>query len=174
MHLHPGVLPLHILFVPLNCCQTITDPYNSPDTQWLSPGSLFFFFTHPILPPLTLLFQFSPPPLAILPSGIPGVLSVTVVFTTPLWCWHGWCILVCNDVFFQIDSNWAIMHGNNEKTPTTVNWGRDVWTELLVLGNTLPLDLIPSPLITLHYPIMHTNFILKLINNSDDLNYSEA
>lgn len=60
------------------------------------------------------------------------------------------------------------------KHPQLSTEARDVWTELLVLGNTLPLDLIPSPLITLHYPIMHTNFILKLINNSDDLNYSEA
>lgn len=155
MHLHPSIIPLHILFVPLNYCQTITDPYNSPDTQWLSLGSPFFH--PPYSSPFTLLFQFSPPPKTILPPGIPGVLSLTVVFVRPVWCWHGWCILVCNDVFFQIDSNWALAHDNNEKTPITVNWGHVMlWAEFLLLSNKLILDPIHSDLITVHDHITHT------------------
>lgn len=35
MRLHPPILPLHIHFVPINYSCTITDPYNSPDTQWV-------------------------------------------------------------------------------------------------------------------------------------------
>lgn len=125
-----AVLFLHILFVPLNYSCTIMDPYNPPDTQWLS---LYFLFP-----------SFSPPP----PpkkrhtcshahthsfSVLPGVLLLTVGFIRPVWCRHGWCILVCND------SHWPIVHGNNEKTPTTVNWDVILLRALfvLLLGNEL-------------------------------------
>lgn len=95
MHLHPTRISPHILFVPLNYWPAMTDLYSSPDTQWLSLGSLGFFPSLlPILlsPPFTHLFQFSPLcPQPIRPPGIPGVLSPTVVFDGPVCCRHGWC-----------------------------------------------------------------------------------
>lgn len=95
MHLHPARISPHILFVPLNYWPAMTDLYSSPDTQWLSLGSLGFFSPLlPILlsPPFTHLFQFSPLcPQPIRPPGIPGVLSPTVVFGGPVCCRHGWC-----------------------------------------------------------------------------------
>lgn len=149
MHLHPTILPMYILFVPLNYTYTITDPYNSPDTRWLSLSS---FFCTDLIPPL-----FPPPPSASLSSGFPGVLSLTVAFVRPVWCWHGWCILACNDVFFQIDSKWPIVHGNTEETPSTVSWSFMLLSaELLPLGNKLTiLDQIIYVIGSEHHVTLH-------------------
>lgn len=103
MHLHPAILPLHIRFVPLNYNYTITDLYNSPDAQWLSLPC--FFKPIPFLPISPLLFPFVLPPFASLSSGIPGVLSLTAAFVRPVLCWHGWCVLLCDDGIFRNDSN---------------------------------------------------------------------
>lgn len=73
MHLHPAILSLHILFVPLDYHYTIRDPYNSPDTQWLSLPRFFFFFNPSYSSPFPPFFShLSSHPLSLCPLGSLG------------------------------------------------------------------------------------------------------
>lgn len=119
MHLHPARISPHILFVPLNYWPAMTDLYRSPDTQWLSLGSLGFLppFTHPIIPPIySFISIFSPVPSANPPPWDPwGIVSNGSFWWASLlsaWLMWLWCATMCSFKRSNSTGQW----------PVTVDW----------------------------------------------------